>query len=56
MARHVKAYFPVGEADKRPSDDKSRHDQEQSRGAAQVLDDEGHGHDADAGTGVQDTA
>lgn len=51
---YVKAYFLVGEADKRPPDDKSWHGQKYDCGTTEVLHKERHEHYTDASTGVQD--
>lgn len=52
----VKTYFLVGEADKRPPDDKSERGQEQGCATAEVLGKERGEDHADAGTSVQDAS
>lgn len=51
----MKAYFLVGQADKRPPNDKSWYSQEYDCGTAEILHKERHKHYTDTGTDVQDT-
>lgn len=51
----MKAYILVGQADKRPPNDKSWHGQEYDCGTAEILHKERHDHYTDTGTCIQDT-